>query len=166
MRSARSRQQTGKNSNKPPEKPPRSRLINFNLMHIYAARRITNELPAWCNWNGCFFMIWWAWKTGTWKGKQNSCQMSAIWQLRQNTATKTRQNRARICFNAIFRLRQIQQNATPFTGLMVNTCVSRMSTFLALPQLCLLAAFACPETCLKRSRKASEPESNKTQAIK
>ncbi|UVO24232.1 hypothetical protein M0M60_21410 (plasmid) [Yersinia pestis EV76-CN] len=29
-------------------------------------------------------------------------------------------------FNAIFRLRQIQQNATPFTGLMVNTCVSRI----------------------------------------
>lgn len=57
MRSARSRQQTGKNSNKPPEKPPRSRLINFNLMHIYAARRITNELPAWDYLNGCFFIF-------------------------------------------------------------------------------------------------------------
>lgn len=57
MRSARSRQQTGKNGNKPPEKPPRSRLINFNLMHIYAARRITNELPAWDYLNGCFFIF-------------------------------------------------------------------------------------------------------------
>lgn len=57
MRSARSRQQTGKNDNKPPEKPPRSHLINFNLMHIYAAMRITNELPAWCNWNGGFFIF-------------------------------------------------------------------------------------------------------------
>ncbi|EAX7552915.1 hypothetical protein FGE03_24855 [Escherichia coli] len=35
-RSVRSRQQTGKTSNKPPEKLPRSRLVNFNLMHSYA----------------------------------------------------------------------------------------------------------------------------------
>ncbi|WP_208483091.1 hypothetical protein, partial [Escherichia coli] len=35
---ARSRQQTGKNGNKPPEKLPRSRLINFNRMNTYATR--------------------------------------------------------------------------------------------------------------------------------
>ncbi|MGT5861174.1 hypothetical protein ACRW7V_26725, partial [Escherichia coli] len=37
-RSVRSRQQTGKNGNKPPEKLPRSRLINFNRMNTYATR--------------------------------------------------------------------------------------------------------------------------------
>ncbi|MCG2921901.1 hypothetical protein KZ305_27840, partial [Escherichia coli] len=36
-RSVRSRQQTGKNGNKPPEKLPRSHPINFNHMHSYAA---------------------------------------------------------------------------------------------------------------------------------
>lgn len=37
MRSARSRLLTGKNGNKPPEKLPRSHLINFNRMHSYSA---------------------------------------------------------------------------------------------------------------------------------
>ncbi|MEH5638387.1 hypothetical protein PO573_24560, partial [Escherichia coli] len=36
-RSVRSRQQTGKNGNKPPEKLPRSHPVNFNHMHSYAA---------------------------------------------------------------------------------------------------------------------------------
>ncbi|QKB15026.1 hypothetical protein E3159_28370 (plasmid) [Escherichia coli O157:H7] len=37
IRSARSRLLTGKNGNKPPEKLPRSHLINFNRMHSYSA---------------------------------------------------------------------------------------------------------------------------------
>ncbi len=44
-RSARSRQQTGKNGNKPPEKLPRSRLINFNRMNTYATRGYRPHYP-------------------------------------------------------------------------------------------------------------------------
>lgn len=46
MRSARSRQQTGKNGKKQPEKLPRSHPVNLNHMHRYAVMCITQELPA------------------------------------------------------------------------------------------------------------------------